>query len=291
MNWTLRLTISGLVVWFGAAPVGLAFYNSSTGRWLSRDPVESENPYTFVRNEGLSKWDVMGLWDSDVHERLTTQWARGLGINSRIAAMIGSADNEIDTIFNPKIISDYTWSWHFNRALSDDSRQDHKNQMVHFAEVACSVKNDDRQEAARYLGWALHPDQDWVAHGDYNRNRRGEAPTLVGVGLWESRWYWHNWGLGVWGNGSTSMPDDPRLDADGSADHGRPTFAALSGPHGGHHQLSNRDIVYWVTYQHGTHRINFTRERTERLLGEFQDYVFDHGGCRCLTAFWGLHMP
>ena len=47
-----------------------AFYNPSPGRWLSRDPVGENgggNVYGFVANNSLSGYDVLGLWNSDVH--------------------------------------------------------------------------------------------------------------------------------------------------------------------------------------------------------------------------------
>ena len=46
-----------------------AFYNSSTGRWLSRDPIEErggQNIYCFLQNVPLSKVDASGLCDSGI---------------------------------------------------------------------------------------------------------------------------------------------------------------------------------------------------------------------------------
>ncbi|HXT40830.1 MAG TPA: RHS repeat-associated core domain-containing protein [Candidatus Angelobacter sp.] len=54
------LALCGLFVCHNA----FAFYNSSTGRWLSRDPVEESdgaNIYVFLRNDGISSTDYMGL--------------------------------------------------------------------------------------------------------------------------------------------------------------------------------------------------------------------------------------
>jgi RHS repeat-associated protein len=42
---------------------GYRYYNPSTGRWLSRDPLEEEggaNLYVFVRNDGIGQVDVLG---------------------------------------------------------------------------------------------------------------------------------------------------------------------------------------------------------------------------------------
>ncbi|MEQ1935472.1 MAG: RHS repeat-associated core domain-containing protein [Fimbriimonadaceae bacterium] len=47
-----------------AAHEAQAFYNPSTGRWLSRDPIEERggnNHYAFVVNNPFSSWDRLGL--------------------------------------------------------------------------------------------------------------------------------------------------------------------------------------------------------------------------------------
>jgi RHS repeat-associated protein len=268
---------------------GYRYYDPYLGRWLSRDPMGERggsNSYLFVINNPLLTVDVLGLWGSDVHKARTTGWASSVGILQNIAGLIGTADNDIDTLHDPGTISDDTWSWHFNRSVGGDSRLDHRDRMMGFARTACSNRNDDPDDAAKHIGWALHPDQDWVAHGDYNR--RQEAPTLSGVSMLESRYYWHNWGLGGWGNGSRLMPDDPGLDAAESTDNGRATIATMRGPQGGHRTLSNGDTVYWVRYLRGNQRINLTRDRTVQLLRGFQNYVkTQDSACKCQKAFLG----
>ena len=45
---------------------GYRYYDPTTGRWPSRDPIEEEggyNLYAFVANDGVNKWDVLGLCD------------------------------------------------------------------------------------------------------------------------------------------------------------------------------------------------------------------------------------
>ncbi len=48
---------------------GFRYYEPLTGRWLNRDPIEEEggiNLYAFVGNDGVGRWDVLGLSeDSD----------------------------------------------------------------------------------------------------------------------------------------------------------------------------------------------------------------------------------
>jgi uncharacterized protein RhaS with RHS repeats len=46
------------------APVAQAFYNPSSGRWLSRDPIEEKggkNLYGFVYNSPVNRFDKLGL--------------------------------------------------------------------------------------------------------------------------------------------------------------------------------------------------------------------------------------
>ena len=47
-----------------------AFYNPSTGRWLSKDPIEERggaNLYAMVSNDPLNKTDALGLSASDMY--------------------------------------------------------------------------------------------------------------------------------------------------------------------------------------------------------------------------------
>jgi hypothetical protein len=51
-------------------------YDPKTGRWPSRDPIDEEggiNLYGFVGNDGVNKWDLLGLWTQV--ERKGGTWA------------------------------------------------------------------------------------------------------------------------------------------------------------------------------------------------------------------------
>jgi hypothetical protein len=53
-----------LLGFLGAHFTAQAFYNPTTGRWLSRDPIEErsgENLYTFLRNNAETEVDFLGL--------------------------------------------------------------------------------------------------------------------------------------------------------------------------------------------------------------------------------------
>lgn len=58
-----RLALLTALVFLAPAPA-YCFYNPSTGRWISRDPVEEEggkNLFAFLRNEAIHGWDAVGL--------------------------------------------------------------------------------------------------------------------------------------------------------------------------------------------------------------------------------------
>jgi len=52
-----------LLLWLAAAPLAQAFYNPTTGRWLSRDPLgerATQHLYGFVENSPITQFDVDG---------------------------------------------------------------------------------------------------------------------------------------------------------------------------------------------------------------------------------------
>jgi hypothetical protein len=151
------------------------------------------------------------------------------------------------------------------------------------AKMRCTNPSDDAHFAAEYLGRALHPLQDWVAHGDFNR--RSEEPRLSGYWPWEYPLYWHNavavfYTAGLYG---PDDPDNPEMDANGP--DGRATIDTLNrGP-----VLSNGDVPMWTGFHGGHQRINKTESLTKDLLRDFQSYVRAHGKpCgECQKAFLG----
>ena len=67
----IRLLLLALFM-AGLAPVAQAFYNPSSGRWLSRDPIGERggvNLYGFVRNNPVSLVDLLGLRDITAEEQ------------------------------------------------------------------------------------------------------------------------------------------------------------------------------------------------------------------------------
>jgi hypothetical protein len=66
-----RITgIASVVIWLCSAQLALCFYNPSTGRWLSRDPMqESDDPnlYALLHNGPLDRIDGFGLKGCGCH--------------------------------------------------------------------------------------------------------------------------------------------------------------------------------------------------------------------------------
>ncbi len=253
-----------------------AYYNPRQGRWQSRDPIEEEGGkrlYGFVENDSINKVDCFGLWGSNVHYDRTLGWSLQRGISRYGAMRIAEHDDGVDKVFSPLRIINANWSWHFDRSTAGiDSRLEHFEQEIQIAMGLCNWKRfgaDYWREAALHLGRALHPLQDWVAHGDFNRNRQEEASSLRHVGLYNSIRYSHNYGSFYLG--SISQVDDPALDSIGV--DGRPTIDKMHWTW----PLPNGDVVYWADFRPGTQRINLTEQLTNKALNRFMRYVRTNG--------------
>ena len=64
--------ITFLVVLLACVDLAQAYYNPEAGRWLNRDPIEERggaNIYGFVANDGINKWDYLGL-DVRIHAQM-----------------------------------------------------------------------------------------------------------------------------------------------------------------------------------------------------------------------------
>ena len=57
---------------------GYRYYDPVTGRWPSRDPIGEDggiNLYGFVGNDGVNKWDLLGLIDMNLLPHDSAEWA------------------------------------------------------------------------------------------------------------------------------------------------------------------------------------------------------------------------
>lgn len=256
-----------------------AYYNPGQGRWLSRDPAEEPagvNLYSYVANQPIGRVDSHGLWGRDIHEFATTRWAKGFGYPDQAAAAIGAADEAVDhgTKNWMPIWGDQSYHFDRNKGVGKDTRIKHYEDHLKLAKEACTNPKDDPITAARQLGTALHPYQDWVAHGDYGFTDDG-AIWFDGI---HNK---HSPQATTWGDVS-SYPDNPMLDAVGGP-NGRPAAPAMRTV------IINFGVSVreYAIYQPGTQRYRLTKSMTEAALQDFRSHVRRNAipSCKCIKYF------
>jgi hypothetical protein len=278
--WFAALTLSGTVS---------GMYCPEAGRFLQQDPVgyvDGLNLYEYASCSPIKNIDAMGLWGSDIHYQETSNWAEMVGYPQGAAFWVGSADNSVDALFGG--IGPYPWadlSYHFNRNSpgQEDSRIVHYAENIQIAKDKCIPSIDDPYKSADHLGTAIHPYQDWVAHGDY----------FVGIQITDI----HNSHSRQRDFGNPSnYPDNPALDAIGSPD-GRPAGNAIlwitetitpNPGQGGVFPPKPITVSYdYAMYGPGIHRYLLTEQMTKRSLYEFREWIRMYGGCIC-KKFFGI---
>jgi hypothetical protein len=91
------------LTWLAMTQSGWCFYNPSTGRWLSRDPIGERggrNLYGFVRNGPINYWDNLG------QKCCLLTWHSGQGISFGHSALSCGDNNEIYISFHPASSND-----------------------------------------------------------------------------------------------------------------------------------------------------------------------------------------
>lgn len=261
-----------------------------TGRWLGRDPSEDDggnNLYAFVSNNPISKYDVLGMWNSDVHKTMTGQWAFTL-FPYVASNYIATADDAVDGGFwgtgrgwAPFI---GTQSYHFNRPWSEsgeDSRLKFSSTHLNQAKESCSdgkfglfskLINDVPEQAAEQLGASLHPLQDYYAHGDHGKLSSGEL--IVPHNFWSpQRISWND-------RNPAGYPDNPELDAIGGDKFGRPAGKAMK------EVLTVGGWQDYSLYGPGSKRITATKRKTIEELKVFKLHLMNQKKCcKCLDYF------
>jgi len=258
------------------------YYDNYAGRWLTHDPlgyVDSMNLYEYVSSNPINRIDSMGLWGGNIHNSATRRWAIDLDYTNKSAIAIGAADAAVDrgeTSFMPDWlpIIGGTQAYHFNRNLSGGTDSRLELYTYHFEEAKkeCSWENKNPSTAVIHLGTALHPYQDWVAHGDYGIHDSGTVWTV------------HNKISPQRDFGNPAhYPDDRTLDAV-NGPNGRPVGLAM------HWVIINGGVSVrgYAIYERGLKRYNLTKSITKDALGEFKNYVEKDGSCECRRYFLGM---
>ena len=252
------------------------YYSYDLGRWLNPDPagyVDGTNLYEYARSRPTMLPDPNGRWTREIHDDATVQWAEEAGYPAAAAAVIGKANAAVDDWSGEASWLPYRGrqEYHFNRNSSagPDSRTQMYKKHLRKAKRRCHPAFDRPGEAAEQLGVALHPYQDWVAHGDYGIYDEGQI------------WNRHNSCSPQRNFGDPAdYPDDPTLDAV-NGPQGRPAGLAMKWitVNGG---LSVRG---YAEYEKGTRRIELTERRTKDALEAFLEFLRAQGGCECRKYF------
>ena len=261
------------------------YYNPQLGRWTKRDPLPNKtiiNYYFINANDILNKIDHLGEWWTNIHRDKTTLWAQDLNYLKEAAQLIGEYDEKIDSF----------WGWrgplpgvgeqgyHFNRSTGGtDSRLKYYEQHLRMAKFYCSAHRYDKnhEKAGQELGSALHPLQDWVAHGEYEVTHPGPITSI------------HNEYSTQREFGSPGdYPDLYFLDVKNSPD-GRATQNTITQ----RRVLSLDGILetkYDVAeYERGSKRYELTKRKTQEALRDFKRFVKStQGSVDCKCYFFGV---
>ena len=210
---------------------GERYYNASTGRWLSRDPIEEKgglNLYGFVYNSPLNKTDALGLVDGNsTVEEIETEAnkliadARGMGWTigpDMLANYInGGGDQQLPV----------SWLRSFSK-VTDAERKNQKRFENSLSKIAktmrCGEKktfSDNWDALISYGGRGFSTEELFFASGDSTLSSYGDFslqkiccdPKCYEVKITGLVWnYWHDIydfhsGLGVYILGHGSIPD------------------------------------------------------------------------------------
>ncbi len=215
------LVLTLLLLGVSLAREAQAFYNPSTGRWLSRDPAQEEqggaNLYGFVANDPVRFIDVLGLWKTGVwgtqHKDLTVnalntalaQQSLSEACKSKIRDILvdanegqdkGAAANEMFRHFNRKYIKGETPQEVAQGRAS--ARREYAGYTM--GEEMSFYFIPDCWERLKTLGRVSHSWQDYYAHGIHTSrgfvDPIGGSPRSFGE-FWPSSYNaWNAWESG-----------------------------------------------------------------------------------------------
>jgi RHS repeat-associated protein len=179
---------------------GYRYYKPSTGSWPNKDPLGDQgglNLYNFVANNPINDYDVLGEWNQDVHQLLTTLWSVEAGIAPRYAIELSDADEGVDSIsggksFLPPPLGEQ------GRHLKDtiggiDSRDYYYHD--EFTRATNYLKKADKtqdasycSQAAKAFGRGMHSKQDKSAHRPWptGQDWTSAGPLIAHPGWWDA---------------------------------------------------------------------------------------------------------
>jgi hypothetical protein len=254
---------------------------ASIGTFPPRDPTgtgkyaDGMSLYQYVSSAPTRRVDPQGLWGWDVHFEKTKEWAgvrpkkverdESIGMAKWAARETAWACNKVDPPLWrwPFYTTSSNLSWHFDiphQATLEwnekDSRYVHAIEELRLAIEICDgddISDADVNEALGHVGRALHPTQDWVAHG-----------------TWDPTWGWWNWFN--WRQ-HPDMSDEPDWDFS-STDDGIVTDGILRDFR--RDGIDRKNIAV-----PGKERITLTETRAIELLNRFKYRIRGSGRCFC----------
>jgi RHS repeat-associated protein len=106
---------------------GRRFYDPAWGRWLNRDPIEEDgglNLYGFCGNDGVNRWDMLGLWKEPADDDFYGNYLKGLYQNSRKVYRFERGDSLAGLARNAKLgIEDIAGWARFNPGHSTETTE------------------------------------------------------------------------------------------------------------------------------------------------------------------------
>lgn len=174
----------------------MRYYDPGTGRYLTSDPVgvrEGLNTYAYVISDPLGSYDLLGLYETEVHYYMTYFLALTAGVEGSRAMVIAAAAEYID--HNP--LTDPFGTaftnlearrrYHFTQRAADDLGVDIETrfvlssnprywsrQLYLLRQAAVSDLNTACQKAQLY-GEFLHAFEDTFAHRDHDNEPFGST--------------------------------------------------------------------------------------------------------------------
>ncbi len=201
-----------------------AFYNPSTGRWLSRDPIEHESPYAFSKNNPACKIDILGLaaidtvhlmmekavmntfsasaWTTGLPEFLMREWK----LVSRIKAQYGTPGKGKNALWLPA-----------SDTMVVGGAKDNHNPVTIVHEMTHAVQdlelnypfNNERMEEGEAYAIQAYYELGVRLTIDEGKYRRSECRVDRIKSLWQT--FWKQFGVvpGEWGMVSWSEGGEP----------------------------------------------------------------------------------
>ncbi len=236
--------------------------DSATRNFEVSQYADSMNLYEYVSSNPLMLVDPYGLWGSDTHQTRTYSWAANDNrMKGWAAEQVAISDDNVDPPYLkwPFHTTSANLSWHFDIPHNatpnwgtSDSRYVHAERELTTAINICGQAKVDcsaARLAVTHLGMALHPVQDWFAHGTWD-------PT------WKSALNWR--------------AHPPETD-DADKDYRHSPDRILRDP-----VRDGLPAHPAPLFQTGSTRIIGTKHRTLEYLARFKNSLNKQGVCYCM---------